>query len=65
MKTDFTKKAELRNSLLLNGPLQLTTTMLSELLLKPDKFLSNITFSNDYILKIIQKLDSEKALPSI
>ena len=39
--------------------------MLSELLLKADKFLSNITFSSDYVLKIIQKLDSEKAWPSI
>ena len=33
----------------------------SELLLKTDKFLSNITFFSDDILKIIQNLDSEKA----
>ena len=32
-----------------------------ELLLKTDKFLSNMTFSSDDILKIIQNLDSEKA----
>ena len=32
-----------------------------ELLLKTDKFLSNIKFSSDDILKIIQNLDSEKA----
>ena len=33
----------------------------SELLLKTDVFLSNITFSSDDILKILQNLDSEKA----
>ena len=33
----------------------------SELLLKTDKFLSNITFSSDEMLKLIQHLDSEKA----
>ena len=32
-----------------------------ELFLNTDKFLSNITFSSDDILKIIQNLDSEKA----
>ena len=34
---------------------------MSDLLLKTDKFLSNITFSSDDILKIIQNLDSQKA----
>ena len=61
--TDFKKKTELFNSffakqctVINNG-----SSLLSELLLKTDKFLSNITFSSDDILKIIQNLDSQKA----
>ena len=61
--TDFTKKAELFNSffakqytIIDNG-----SSLPSELLLKTDTFLSNITFSGNDILKIIQNLDSEKA----
>ena len=61
--TDFKKKAELFNSffakqctIINNG-----NSLPSEFLLKTDKFLSNITFSSDDILKIIQNLDSEKA----
>ena len=61
--TDFKKKAELFNSFF---PKQCTVVnngsrLPSELLLKTDKFLSNIIFSSDDILKIIQNLDSEKA----
>ena len=61
--TDFKKKAELFNSFfakqctIINNGSSLPT----ELLLKTDKSLSNITFSSDDILKIIQNLDSEKA----
>ena len=61
--TDFRKKAELFNSFfakqctIINN----VSSLPSELLLKTDKFLSNITFSSDDILKIIQNLDSEKA----
>ena len=61
--TDFKKKAELFNpffakqcSVIDNG-----SSLPSELLRKTDKFLSNITFSSDDILKIIENLDSEKA----
>ena len=61
--TDFKRKAELFNSyfakqctVINNG-----SSLLSELLLKTDNFLSNITFSSDEILKIIKNLDSEKA----
>ena len=61
--TDFKKKAELFNSFFAkqctvvnNG-----SRLPSELSLKTDKFLSNIIFSSDDILKIIQNLDSEKA----
>ena len=61
--TNFKKKAELFNSffakhcsLINNG-----SSLLSELLLKTDKFLSNIIFSSDDILKITQNVDSEKA----
>ena len=60
--TDFEKKTELFNSffakqctVINNG-----SSLPSELLLKTDRFLSNITFSSDDILKIIQNLDSEK-----
>ena len=45
------------NSALINNG----SSLPSELLLKTDKFLSNITSSSDGILKIIQNLDSEKA----
>ena len=60
--TDYKKKTEL-------FPLFFATectainngrSLLSELLLKTDKFLSNITFSNDEMLKLIQNLDSVK-----
>ena len=61
--TDFKKKAGLFNSFFAkqctvfnNG-----SSLPSELLLKTSKFLSNITFSSDDILKVIQNLDSEKA----
>ena len=60
--TDFEKKTELFNSffakqctVINNG-----SSLPSELLLKTDRFLSNITFPSDDILKIIQNLDSEK-----
>ena len=61
--TDFKKKAELFNSFfakqctVINNGSSLPT----ELWLKTDKFLLNITFSSDDILKIIQNIDSEKA----
>ena len=61
--TNFTKKAELCNScfgkqctVINNG-----SSLLSELLLKTHKFLFNIIFSSDDILKTIQNLESEKA----
>ena len=60
--TDFKKKAELFNSffakqctVINNG-----SSLPSGLLLKIDKFLCNVTFSSDEILRIIQNLDSEK-----
>ena len=59
---NFKKKAELFNSffakqctVIKNG-----SSLLPELLLKTDKFLSNITFSSGDIQKIIQNLDSGK-----
>ena len=59
---DFKKNAELFNSFFAkqctvvnNG-----SRLPSELWLKTDKLLSNIIFSSDDILKIIQNLDSEK-----
>ena len=61
--TDFKEKAELFNSffakqctVINNG-----SSLPSEFLLKTDRFLSNVTFSSDHILKIIQNLGSEKA----
>ena len=61
--TDFTKKAELFNpffakqcTIINNG-----SSLPSELLLKTDQFLSNITFSSDDMLKITKNLDPEKA----
>ena len=59
---DF-KKAELFNSFFAKQCTVINNSniMPSELLLKTDKFLSNITFSSNDILKIIQNLDSEKA----
>ena len=60
---DFKKKAELFNSIFAKQCTVINncSSLPSELLLKTDKFLSNITFSSDGILKIIQNLDSEKA----
>ena len=60
--TDFTKKAELFNSFFAKqyNVINDGSSLPSELLLKTDKFLSNITFSTNGILKIIQDLDSEK-----
>ena len=61
--TDSKKKAELFDSsfakqctVINNG-----SSLPSELLLKTDKFLSNVTFSSYEILRIIQNLDWEKA----
>ena len=61
--TDFKKKTELFNSFFTkqctgfnNG-----SSLPSELLRKTVMLLSNITFPSDDILKMIQKLDSEKA----
>ena len=61
--TDFKKKAELFNSFFAKQCTVINNgnSLPSELLLKTDKFLSNITFSSNDILKIIQNLDSEKA----
>ena len=61
--TDFDKKAELFNSLFAKQCTVINngSSLPSELLLKTDKLLSNITFTSDDILKIIQNLDSEKA----
>ena len=60
---DFKKKAKLFNSFFAKQWTVINdgSSLPSELLLKTDKFLSNITFSSDDILKIIQNLDSEKA----
>ena len=60
---DFKKKAELFNSFFAKQCTVINNSNIlpSELLLKTDKFLSNITFSSNDILKIIQKLDPEKA----
>ena len=60
---DFKKKAELFNSFFAKQCTVINNSNIlpSELLLKTDKFLSNITFSSNDILKIIQNLDSEKA----
>ena len=61
--TDFTKKAELFNSFFAKQCTVVDTasSLSSELLLRTDKFLSNINYSSDEILKIIQNLDSQKA----
>ena len=61
--TDFTKSAVLCNSLFAKQCSVINTgsSLLFELLLKTDKLLSNITFSRDDILKLIQNLYSEKA----
>ena len=61
--TDFKKKAELFYSFFAKQCTVIYNdkSLPSELLLKTDKFFSNITFSSDDILKIIQNLDSEKA----
>ena len=61
--TDFKKKAELFNSFFAKQCTVINNgnSLSSELLLKTDKFLSNITFSSNDILKIIQNLDLEKA----
>ena len=60
---DFTKKGELFNSFFAKQCTVINSgsSLPSELLLKIDKFLSNITFFSDDILKIIQNLDSQKA----
>ena len=60
---DFKKKAELFNSFFSKQctVINNTSSLPSELLLKTDKFLSNINFSSVDILKAIQNLDSEKA----
>ena len=61
--TDFKKKAELFNSFFAKqrSVIDNGSSLPPELLLKTDKFLPNITFSSDDILKIIENLDSEKA----
>ena len=60
---DFTKTALLFNSFLAKQCTVINSgsSLTSELLLKTDKFLSNVTFSSNDILKISQNLDSEKA----
>ena len=60
---DFDKKAELFNSLFAKQCTVINngSSLSSELLLKADKLLSNITLTSNDILKIIQNLDSEKA----
>ena len=60
---DFKKKAELFNSYFAKKcpVINNRNSLASELLLKTGKFLSNVTFSSDGVLKIIQNLDSEKA----
>ena len=59
---DFKKKIELFNSFFAKQCTVINSgsSLPSKFLLKTDKFLSNITFSSDDILKIIQNLDSEK-----
>ena len=61
--TNFTKKAELFNSYFAKESTAIDKgiNLPSEVLLKIDTFLSNMTFSSNDIRKIIQNLDSEKA----
>ena len=52
--TDFNSSFSKQCTVINNG-----SSLAFELLLKKDKALSNITFSSDDILKIIQNLDSD------
>ena len=60
--TDSKKQAELFNSFFAKQYTAINngSSLSSELLLKTDKYLFNITYSSDDILKIIQNIDSRK-----